>query len=196
MSHVLLVRASRQSLRVSLAGDVVSRSCRSGSGAAVMSSCDLVLQTATVLLVDDDPVILRCHARCLNGEFSIETCSNARDAYRRVVEGRIDVVVSDVSMPEMTGFELLSALRKRDPFLPVILVSASSAIDDASNATNDGVFVYLTKPVDGAMFRAAVRLAVQYRRSPRTERPRSPPSKRPSAAPKSIRPSVAPNNSF
>jgi DNA-binding NtrC family response regulator len=145
----------------------------------------LVLENPTVLLVDDDPVILRCHARCLNDEFAIETCSSPLDAYRRVVEGRIDVVVSDVSMPEMTGFELLAAIRKHDPFLPVILASASNAIDNASSAISEGVFVYLTKPVDGPMFRAAIRLAVQYRRSPRTERPRASLSNRPSAAPSS-----------
>ena len=160
-----------------------------------MSCFHLVSETATVLLVDDDPIILRCHARCLNDEFLLERCSNARDAYRRIVEGRIDVVVSDVSMPEMTGFELLSAIHKFDPFLPVILASASSSIDDASNAIRDGVFVYLTKPVDGAMFRAAVRLAVQHGRSPRTDRPRSVPSRRPSAVPRSIRPSAAASSS-
>jgi DNA-binding NtrC family response regulator len=148
----------------------------------VVSSFHVVSQTATVLLVDDDPVILRCHVRSLNDEFLIETCSNGRDALRRTMDGGIDVVVSDVSMPEMTGFELQNAIHQRDPFLPVILASASPAID-AKKAMSQGVFVYLTKPVDGPMFRAAVRLAVQYRRSPKTERPQSRLSKPPSAAP-------------
>jgi DNA-binding NtrC family response regulator len=125
----------------------------------------------TVLLVDDDPIILRCHARCLDAEFDIETCADALDADRRVAQGGIDVVVSDVSMPGMTGFELLRALRERDAHLPVILVSAQSATERAADAVGEGAFVYLMKPVTGAMLRAAVRLAAQYRRSPRTERP-------------------------
>jgi DNA-binding NtrC family response regulator len=155
-----------------------------------VSSFHLVLETPTVLLVDDDPIIVRCHMRSLKDEFLIETCSNGRDALRLLMERRIDAVVSDVCMPEMTGFELLSAIRQRDPFLPVILASASPTTD-ADKAMSDGVFVYLSKPVDGAMFRAAVRLAVQYRRSPRTERPRASLSKRPSTAPSSA-PSDAP----
>jgi DNA-binding NtrC family response regulator len=154
----------------------------SSADAAAVSSFHLVSKTATVLLVDDDPIILRCHIRSLNDEFLIETCSNGPDALRRLMEGHIDVVVSDVCMPEMTGFELLSAIRQSDPRLPVILASASPTTD-ANQAMSDEVFVYLSKPVDGAMFRAAVRLAVQYRRSPKTERPRAPLSRRPSAAP-------------
>jgi putative two-component system response regulator len=135
-------------------------------------------QSVTVLLVDDDPVILRSHVRCLDGEFAVETCANAIDADRRVAEGGIDVVVSDVSMPGMSGFELIGAIRTRDAHLPVILASALSALESAENAINDGAFVYLTKPVDPATFRAAVRLAVQYRRSARrtTGRPSMLPS--------------------
>jgi DNA-binding NtrC family response regulator len=170
----------------------LDRSYVAGSGAVFVSLFQVVPDIATVLLVDDDPIILRCHVRCLNDEFRIETYSNPVDAYRRVLEGQVDVVVSDVSMPGMTGLELLGAIQRRDPFLPVILVSASSTIDGADKAILDGAFLCLTKAVDGAMFRAAVRLAVQYRRSPRTERPRSPPSKRPSALPRAGRPSAAP----
>jgi DNA-binding NtrC family response regulator len=124
-------------------------------------------QRVRVLLVDDDPVILRSHVRCLDQEFAVETCASAIDADRRVAQGGIDVVVSDVSMPGMTGFELIGALRTRDAHLPVILASALSARENANDAVDDGAFVYLTKPVDPATFRAAVRLAVQYRRSAR-----------------------------
>jgi DNA-binding NtrC family response regulator len=130
-----------------------------------------------VLLVDDDPVILRCHARCLDGEFAVETCANALDADERVAQGGIDVVVSDVSMPGMDGFELISALRTRDQHLPVILASATPSRRGADDAGDDGAFVYLAKPVDPATFRAAVRLAAQYRRTVRR------PMDRPSALP-------------
>src|SRR5260221_4433957 len=92
---------------------------------------------ATVLLVDDDPVILRCHLRCLEGEFAVEMCSNGADAERCVAQGGIDVVVSDVSMPGMTGVELLGALRKRDVHLPVILASALPELDSGANALGD-----------------------------------------------------------
>jgi DNA-binding NtrC family response regulator len=139
----------------------------------------------TVLLVDDDPVILRCHARCLDTEFDVESCPSALEADRRIAQGGIDVVVSDVSMPGMTGFELLRAVRERDARLPVILVSAQSTTDRAADAVTEGAFVYLTKPVTGAMLRAAVRLAAQYRRSPRTDRPPPRTAQRLSDAPRS-----------
>ena len=127
-----------------------------------------------MLLVDDDPVILRSHARFLDDEFTIETCANGHDADRRVAEGGIDVVVSDVSMPGMTGFELLDAIRRRDARLPVIIASAHSALEPAERARGEDAFVYLSKPVDPATFRAAVRLAVHYRRTPKTTPPNTP----------------------
>lgn len=132
-----------------------------------------------MLLVDDDPVILRSHARCLDGEFAVETCASALDADRRVAKGGIDVVVSDISMPEMSGLELLSAIRTRDAYLPVILASAAATLESRNQAIDDGAFVYLGKPVNPAMFRAAVRLAVQHRRTHRRG-----PSRRPSTAPR------------
>lgn len=137
-------------------------------------------KAATILLVDDDPVILRAHVRWLNGEFAIETCDSGNAAERRVDAGGIDVVVSDVSMPGMSGFELLSSIRSRDLHLPVILASALSGRENADEAIGSGAFVYLPKPVHPATFRAAVRLAVQYRRSSRLA-----PSTRPSAPPES-----------
>jgi DNA-binding NtrC family response regulator len=133
------------------------------------------MELATVLLVDDDPVILRSHARFLDAEFAVETCGSAKDADRRIAEGGIDVVVSDVSMPGMTGFELLGAIRERDARLPVILASARSVVERAERALSEGAFVYLSKPVDPAMFRAAIRLAVHYRRAPRTIPPETAP---------------------
>ena len=136
-----------------------------------------------MLLVDDDPVILRCHIRCLDDEFDVETCSNASDAERRVAEGGIDVVVSDVSMPGMTGFQLMASLRRTDAYLPVILASAVQMLDCADDALDEGAFVYLTKPVAPAMLRAAVRLAAQYRRTARTEPPPAPSPRFTSAPP-------------
>jgi DNA-binding NtrC family response regulator len=134
---------------------------------------------ATVLLVDDDPVILRSHARILDDEFALEMCTNAEDAERRIIEGGVDVVVSDVSMPGMSGFELLDAILARDGRFPVILASAPSLSANANRALREGAFLYLSKPVEPAMFRAAVRLAVHHRRTPRTKPPEaisSPPS--------------------
>src|SRR5688572_18556646 len=103
-------------------------------------------KSVTVLIVDDDPVILRSHIRCLNGEFAVETCNDGLEAEQRVAAGGIDVVVSDVSMPGMNGIELLGAIRTRDAHLPVILASALSAIEGADDAIGNGAFVYLPKP--------------------------------------------------
>ena len=118
-------------------------------------------EPSTVLLVDDEPVFVRSLARYLGErKYRVETRGSASDAVARVREGGVQVVVSDISMPRMTGVELLRAIREHEPDLPVVLVTGLPAIESAAEAVEYGAFKYIVKPVDPEILRQTVDQAV------------------------------------
>jgi EAL domain-containing protein (putative c-di-GMP-specific phosphodiesterase class I) len=116
----------------------------------------------TVLLVDDDGLALQAHARCLaRCPYFIETFSRASDAVARIAHGGIQAVVSDISMPGMSGVELLRAIRIHDSDLPVVLVTGLPDVKTAAEAVELGAFRYIVKPFEPQMLRTTVERAVQ-----------------------------------
>src|SRR5688572_8743550 len=110
----------------------------------------------TVLLVDDEPVVLRSFERLLRGVGNVVPCSTAATAIEHVRKGGIDVVVSDISMPGMSGLDLLREIRAFDQDLPVILATGLPTVETAAGAIEHGVFRYLTKPIHTALLRGTV----------------------------------------
>jgi EAL domain-containing protein (putative c-di-GMP-specific phosphodiesterase class I) len=103
-----------------------------------------------VLLVDDDPAVRRAYTATLKRPgWTVETASNGREAAERVEGGAFDVIVSDISMPEMTGTEFLKAVRAHDVEVPVILMTGEPEVESAMLAVEYGAFRYLAKPVRG-----------------------------------------------
>jgi EAL domain-containing protein (putative c-di-GMP-specific phosphodiesterase class I)/ActR/RegA family two-component response regulator len=103
-----------------------------------------------LLLVDDDPAIIRAYASTLARHgVTVETASNGKEAAERVKAGSFDVIVSDISMPEMTGIEFLKAVRAHDLEVPVILMTGDPSLESAVRAVEYGAFRYLAKPVAG-----------------------------------------------
>ena len=101
-----------------------------------------------VLLVDDDPTVLYGYRRMLERHgVTVDTASNGKEAVERVKNARFDVIVSDISMPEMTGLEFLRAVRAHDLDVPVILATGEPSLDSAMQAIEYGAFRYLPKPV-------------------------------------------------
>jgi EAL domain-containing protein (putative c-di-GMP-specific phosphodiesterase class I) len=124
----------------------------------------------TVLLVDDEPVVLRSFERLLRGVGNVVPCSTASTAIERVRQGGIDVVVSDISMPGMSGLDLLREIRSFDQDLPVILATGLPTVETAAGAIEHGVFRYLTKPIHTALLRGTVAQASQLYRLARLKR--------------------------
>lgn len=103
----------------------------------------------TVLVVDDDPLILRVVSTVLDlEEFHVITAASAGEAIELLSSSRPDLVVSDIMMPDMDGFELCEHIR-RDPDtakLPIILLTARDSDGDRRRGTEVGGDAYLTKP--------------------------------------------------
>src|ERR1017187_3859743 len=103
-----------------------------------------------VLLVDDDPAVIRAYGAALARHgVTLETASNGKEATERVTATPFDVIVSDISMPEMTGIEFLKAVRAHDLDVPVILMTGEPSVESAIHAIEYGVFRYFAKPVAG-----------------------------------------------
>jgi len=102
-----------------------------------------------VLLVDDDADVLRGCARALGAAgFAVETAQSGAEAIERLRRGPpLDVIVSDITMPEMDGLTLLRGIREHDLDVPVVLVTGVPSVETAIQAVEHGAFRYLTKPV-------------------------------------------------
>ncbi len=114
---------------------------------------------------------MRALSRYLSiGPHRIETLSTASEAIQRIRRGGVDVVVSDISMPEMSGLELLRAIREHEPDLPVVLVTGLPALESATEAIDHGALKYLVKPIDPKALTSTVEQAIQLYRLARMKR--------------------------
>ena len=115
-----------------------------------------------ILLVDDEQSIARAYARTLGAAgFSVETAGDGRAAAAAARDRDFDVIISDITMPEMNGLELLRAVREHDLDVPVVLMTGGPAVDSAVRAMEYGALRYLIKPIDPGELEEVVARAVR-----------------------------------
>ena len=103
----------------------------------------------TVLLADDDAAVRKVLSRALTGAgCRVHATSLLTTLARWSAEGRGDLIITDVAMPDGNGIEQLQELRKLRPELPVIVISAQNTIMTAIQAQEAEAFCYLPKPFD------------------------------------------------
>jgi DNA-binding NtrC family response regulator len=100
-----------------------------------------------VLLCDDEESLCRGLARLLRPAFEVVT-ADGPGGLTRLAQETFDVVVTDLRMPGVSGFDLLEAVRKRSPRTPVIVMSGNAEIHDAVRAMRAGARDFLIKPID------------------------------------------------
>ncbi len=113
-----------------------------------------------VLLVDDEPSIIRSETRALTIlGYHVTTCGDSQEALDmfRNCPTAFDVVVTDQTMPKLTGIELTKALFQVRPDIPIILCTGFSEILDEREALNAGVRQFLMKPVTSEDLAQAIR---------------------------------------
>ena len=104
-------------------------------------------ESATLLVADDDPGLRESLERTLTREgYRIVLASDGRAALERVQAGGIDLIVTDLKMPGLTGLELLRAAKAIAPDVDVILLTAFGTVEEAVKAMKDGAYDFLTKP--------------------------------------------------
>ena len=104
-----------------------------------------------LLVVDDDPGLLRAVAETLRAEgYEVTTARRGAEALVRVAESLPDLIVSDIRMPGMDGYELVRNLRSsaRARLIPIIFLTAKDETADRIAGFRSGVDAYLTKPFE------------------------------------------------
>ena len=102
---------------------------------------------ATLLVADDDPGLRESLERTLTREgYQVVLASDGRAALERVQAGGVDLIVTDLRMPGLTGLELLRAAKAIMPDVDVILLTAFGTVEEAVKAMKDGAYDFLTKP--------------------------------------------------
>ncbi|HSI99767.1 MAG TPA: response regulator transcription factor [Patescibacteria group bacterium] len=100
-----------------------------------------------ILAVEDDPGILRMLERGLAAAgHQVLTAENGEDGALLATEEGVDVVLLDISLPELSGHEVLARIRARRPALPVLMLTARDDLDNKVRALDAGADDYLTKP--------------------------------------------------
>ena len=102
---------------------------------------------ATLLIADDDPGLRESLERTLTREgYRVVLASDGRAALERVQAGGVDLIVTDLKMPGLTGLELPRAAKAILPDVDVILLTAFGTVEEAVKAMKDGAYDFLTKP--------------------------------------------------
>ena len=116
----------------------------------------MIKHAARLLLVDDDPSLLKLLGMRLSSEgFLVTTAASGPEALKLLNRETFDLVISDLRMDEMDGMALFTEIQRLKPGMPVIILTAHGSIPDAVAATRQGVFSFLTKPVDrDALYKA------------------------------------------
>ncbi len=104
-----------------------------------------------LLVVDDEPNLLRAVAACLKtGGYQVSTARSGREALLQLAEAVPDLVVSDIRMPGMDGYQLARQLRgsPRTALVPIVFLTARDETADRIEGFRAGVDAYLTKPFE------------------------------------------------
>ena len=100
-----------------------------------------------ILLVEDDVNLSTVLADYLRSrEYIVEIASNGKEAWELIAIKHYDLILSNITMPKLNGFELLKLVRDQHPFLPVIMLSSKTGRDDVIRAYGLGCDDYVTKP--------------------------------------------------
>src|SRR3990172_10946482 len=101
---------------------------------------------AKILIVEDDLLVSRMYQRAFISEgFNVDLAANGREGLKKAQEGRPDLVLLDIMMPEMNGLEVLSALKTDEALkaIPVVVLTNLSGTRDAEAAMAKGAAEYL-----------------------------------------------------
>lgn len=116
-----------------------------------------------ILVLDDEELMLQYLDKHLSQhQFKVTTFQSSKEALK-VLDDDVDLVISDVKMPELSGDEVLTHVREHHPNVGVILITGYGSINHAVRAVQRGAFDYITKPFSGAEILARVNAFFKHR---------------------------------
>jgi len=119
---------------------------------------------ARILIVDDDETIRDTLYELLSTDYICQTAETAEKALARLEADEYDIVLTDISMPGLSGLELLGHVRQKFPNTPVIIISGIGDQEHAQGLIRLGAFDFLLKPFSLEVVEKSVTRAVEYRK--------------------------------
>ncbi|MEH7094223.1 response regulator transcription factor [Neobacillus vireti] len=110
-----------------------------------------------LLVVEDNLSLLESIVQLLSDEFEVDQASNGEDALFLAMQNIHDVIVLDVMIPEIDGFEVLQTIRKEGLKIPVLFLTARDSLEDRVKGLDFGGDDYLVKPFQAAELKARIR---------------------------------------
>jgi DNA-binding response OmpR family regulator len=119
-----------------------------------------------ILVVEDDPAIRLGLQRSLAYEgFAVEVAKDGEEAIERAFDEKPDLIVLDLMLPKLNGFEVCRTVRKHDPAVPILVLSAKGDESDKVLGLNLGADDYVTKPFSIRELTARIKAALRRRRA-------------------------------
>ncbi len=123
------------------------------------------MKKSSILLIDDDDSLRRVMEFSLTeAGHRVRAASSGEDGLRLFEQEAFDAVITDITMPGMSGMEVLAKVRQREADIPVIIITAYGTIESAVEAMKQGAFDYITKPVSRDELRLTLDKAIRMRR--------------------------------
>ena len=123
------------------------------------------MKKSVILLIDDDDSLRRVMEFSLTeAGHTVQTAASGEDGLRLFEKGTFDAVITDITMPGMSGMEVLAKVRQSVPTIPVIVITAYGTIESAVEAMKQGAFDYITKPFNRDELRLTLEKAIKMRR--------------------------------
>ncbi len=120
-----------------------------------------LVRTPHILIVDDEVAMVRSLELLLRPLGQISKAYSVPEAEEILAQANeVDCVVTDVSMPEASGLDLLKMIRKKSPEIPVVVMTAYSSVPQAVDAMQRGAFKYLVKPFENSEMTGVVKKAI------------------------------------
>src|SRR5215472_14060220 len=121
-------------------------------------------QKGIVLIIDDEEEIRESIEMLLNSEaLSTETAANGEEGLKKIEENLYDAVLLDLMLPGKSGMEVQKDIKRVDPTLPVVIITAIGAVETAVAAIKDGAYDYVTKPWNNEKLLVIINNAIKQR---------------------------------
>lgn len=118
-----------------------------------------------ILIVDDEKSIRKTFEAFLTKEgFEATSAENVNLAIKTMDENELDLIITDIIMPRVTGIELLKIMKNKNPDIPIIIMTGEPTVETAAQAVKNGALDYITKPVSKEMLVKTVRNALEHKK--------------------------------
>ncbi len=123
------------------------------------------MPTKDLLIVDDEFLVCESLKEMLALEgYTVDTAPDGNTALAKLKDNRYQLILSDIQMPGLNGFELLKEMKGRSPNTPVVFITGHGHIDGAVEAIKLGAYDYIIKPIDDLRLKLTIKRALEQKK--------------------------------